>query len=71
MARREFTVADEYVYNRAGPVRWVISHVLRYKRFLLGAGSAMIVANVLLAAIPRIDRFKSEGERPVAASLGS
>jgi peptide/nickel transport system ATP-binding protein len=25
----------------------------------------------LLAAIPRIDRFKSEGERPVAASLGS
>jgi peptide/nickel transport system ATP-binding protein len=25
----------------------------------------------LLAAIPRIDRFKSEGERPVAASLGA
>src|SRR6185312_8502794 len=37
VASREFTVADEYVYKRSGPVRWVISHVLRYKRFLLGA----------------------------------
>ena len=54
VASREFTVADEYVYNRSGPVRWVISHVLRYKRFLLGAVGAMIVANVLLAAIPRL-----------------
>ena len=24
----------------------------------------------LLAAIPRIDRFEAEGDRPVAASLG-
>ena len=54
MARREFTVTDEYVYNRSGPVRWVISHVLRYKRFLSSAVGAMIVANVLLAAIPRL-----------------
>jgi ATP-binding cassette subfamily B protein len=54
VASREFTVADEYVYNRAGPVRWIISHVLRYKRFLLGAGGAMIAANILLAAIPRL-----------------
>ena len=54
VASREFTVADEYVYNRAGPVRWIISHVLRYKRFLLGAVGAMIAANVLLAAIPRL-----------------
>ena len=54
MASREFTVANEYVYNRAGPVRWIISHVLRYKRFLLGAGGAMIAANILLAAIPRL-----------------
>ena len=54
MASREFTVADEYVYNRSGPVRWVISHVLRYKRFLLGAVGAMIVANIMLSAIPRL-----------------
>ena len=54
VASREFTVTDEYVYNRSGPVRWVISHVLRYKRFLSSAVGAMIVANVLLAAIPRL-----------------
>ena len=54
MASREFTVADEYVYNRTGTVRWVISHVLRYKRFLLGAVGTMIIANVLLSAAPRL-----------------
>ncbi len=28
--KREFTVANEYRYSRAGPVRWVVSHILRY-----------------------------------------
>jgi ATP-binding cassette, subfamily B, bacterial len=28
--KREFTVANEYTYNRSGPVRWIISHILRY-----------------------------------------
>jgi ATP-binding cassette subfamily B protein len=28
--RREFTVANEYVYDRRSPVRWIISHILRY-----------------------------------------
>ncbi len=30
MSAREFTVADEYVYDRRSPVRWIISHILRY-----------------------------------------
>ncbi len=30
MAAREFTVAGEYRYDRRSPVRWVVSHVLRY-----------------------------------------
>ena len=54
MASREFTVADEYVYNRAGSVRWVISHVLRYKRFLLGAVTSMTISIIMLAAVPRL-----------------
>ncbi|HEY7057451.1 MAG TPA: ABC transporter ATP-binding protein [Ktedonobacterales bacterium] len=54
MASREFTVADEYVYNRAGAVRWVVSHVLRYKRFLLGAVSSMTISIIMLAAVPRL-----------------
>ncbi|MGH2536716.1 MAG: ABC transporter ATP-binding protein [Candidatus Promineifilaceae bacterium] len=30
LAKREFRLADEYPYNRSGPVRWIISHLLRY-----------------------------------------
>jgi len=30
LAAREFTVAGEYRYDRRSPVRWVVSHVLRY-----------------------------------------
>ncbi len=33
-AKREFTVAGEDRYNRRGPKRWIVSHVLRYKRWL-------------------------------------
>jgi ATP-binding cassette, subfamily B, bacterial len=30
VSRREFTVANEYVYDHRSPVRWIISHILRY-----------------------------------------
>ncbi|MEW5957524.1 MAG: ABC transporter ATP-binding protein [Chloroflexota bacterium] len=30
MAKREFTVDNEYPYNRRGPLRWIGSHVARY-----------------------------------------
>ena len=30
MEAREFTLEDEYRYNRASPARWIISHVFRY-----------------------------------------
>jgi ATP-binding cassette subfamily B protein len=30
VVRREFTVAGEHVYDRRSPVRWIISHILRY-----------------------------------------
>jgi ATP-binding cassette, subfamily B, bacterial len=30
VSAREFTVAGEYVYDRRSPVRWIISHVMRY-----------------------------------------
>ncbi len=35
MAKREFTLEDEYQYNRSGPVRWIVSHALRYPLFPL------------------------------------
>ena len=33
MAKREFTLENEYPYNRSGPVRWIISHAIRYPVF--------------------------------------
>jgi len=30
MNRREFSVANEYTYNRRTPLRWVTAHVMRY-----------------------------------------
>lgn len=29
MTKREFTIANEYRYNRSGPARWILSHLLR------------------------------------------
>jgi ATP-binding cassette, subfamily B, bacterial len=30
VSRREFTVANEHRYDRRNPVRWIISHIVRY-----------------------------------------
>ena len=44
MDAREFSLEEEYGYNRAGPVRWILSHALRYPGlpillFLAAAGN--------------------------------
>jgi ATP-binding cassette subfamily B protein len=53
-AKREFSVADEYQYDRSTPMRWVISHLVRYKIFLVSFVLASILTNVLFAAVPAI-----------------
>jgi ATP-binding cassette subfamily B protein len=35
MEKREFSIEGEYHYNRSGPVRWILSHALRYPVFPL------------------------------------
>ena len=50
--KREFSTTDEYHYNRSGPIRWVISHILRYKGFLTSFIIASILTNVLFSAVP-------------------
>jgi ATP-binding cassette subfamily B protein len=52
--KREFSVAGEHVYNRRGPVRWIISHLLRYPHFLVSFIFAATLTNVLFASIPRL-----------------
>jgi ATP-binding cassette subfamily B protein len=39
---REFSVEDEYAYHRSGPVRWILSHALRYPIFPI----LMILASI-------------------------
>ncbi|MCB0105433.1 MAG: ABC transporter ATP-binding protein [Caldilineaceae bacterium] len=34
-SRREFTIANEYQYNRRSPVRWLTSHIVRYPILLV------------------------------------
>ncbi|MCA9932548.1 MAG: hypothetical protein KC415_01400, partial [Anaerolineales bacterium] len=42
---REFKLDNEYPYNRTGPVRWIISHTVRYPLLPLLALLAAVVNN--------------------------
>ncbi len=45
MSKREFRLANEYRYDRSGPVRWIVSHTMRYPLFPLGVILAAILNN--------------------------
>src|SRR5215217_3169760 len=53
-SKREFSVADEHFYNRAGPIRWIISHLVRYPHLLSSFLVAAALTNVLFSSIPRL-----------------
>ena len=46
MAKREFRLENEYQYNRSGPVRWIISHLMRYPLFPLAVILAAVLNNL-------------------------
>ena len=52
LSNREFTVASEYQYNRTSPVRWIFSHVLRYKHFIASFALASLITNSFYATVP-------------------
>ncbi|HEY6408715.1 MAG TPA: ABC transporter ATP-binding protein [Ktedonobacteraceae bacterium] len=52
MSNREFTIANEYHYDRRSPVRWIISHLLRNKPFIASFILASIITNTLFASVP-------------------
>ncbi len=45
MSSREFRLQDEHHYNRSGPVRWIVSHVLRYPFLPLAVLLAAVLNN--------------------------
>ncbi len=74
MSKREFRLEDEYRYNRSGPVRWIVSHVLRYPLFPLGMVVAAVLNNAFYSYIQvfvgrAFDLITTPGWQP-AALLG-
>jgi len=45
VTKREFRLENEYRYNHAGPVRWILSHMLRYPLFPVAAILMAVVNN--------------------------
>ena len=54
MPNREFTIADEYYFNRKGPIRWIASHLWRHKFFLATFILGTALAQVLQSIIPTL-----------------
>ena len=51
MSKKEFRLENEYEYNRSGPVRWIVSHLIRYPVLPVLAVLAAIVNNVGYSSI--------------------
>lgn len=51
MSKREFTLENEYIYNRTSPVRWILSHLARYPLFPLLMVVAAAVNNLAYGGI--------------------
>ncbi len=51
MEKREFTVENEYRYNRSGPMRWIFSHLLRYPYLPLLTVVATVLNNLFYSYI--------------------
>src|SRR6478735_10851870 len=54
VTKSEFTVADEHIYDRRGPVRWIISHILRYKRWLASFLLCTLLSTTIVSAVPAL-----------------
>jgi ATP-binding cassette subfamily B protein len=51
VTKREFTLADEYKYDRSGPVRWILSHLIRYPIFPLIMIAGAVLNNLSYSGI--------------------
>ena len=51
VAAREFSLEDEPTYNRAGPVRWIVSHALRYPVWPIAMVLAAVANNTAFSYV--------------------
>jgi ATP-binding cassette subfamily B protein len=52
MTKREFTVENEHVYDRSSPIRWIVSHAMRYPLLPLGTMLLSILSSTLGSRAP-------------------
>jgi ATP-binding cassette subfamily B protein len=52
--KREFRAAGEFHYDRRSPVRWILSHLFRYKRYMASFLFAAITVAILFSSVPRL-----------------
>ena len=53
-SKGEFTVSGSHAYDRSSPLRWILSHLARYKGFIAGFLVTGLLTNVLFSAVPRL-----------------
>jgi len=70
MQKSEFTVQGAYRYNRAGPVRWIVSHALRYRLFVVGALIFKAISLIAYSAAPVFVGRAAEALRHPAPAQG-
>jgi ATP-binding cassette subfamily B protein len=73
VTQREFTIAGEYQYDRRTPLRWIISHILRYPLAPLLAMAGFLGGSALYSfAITRVGvAAEILTTRPDLAALGA
>ena len=52
MVNREFVVANAYRFNQSSAVRWIVSHLLRYRVFFAIFILTCVVGNAMNAGVP-------------------
>jgi ATP-binding cassette subfamily B protein len=60
-------VAGAYTHDRSSPLRWIASHLWRYRHYLFGFLVMSLLVSVLFSALPRLtgrafDAALQEGE---------
>ena len=52
LPKSEFTVVDQQLTDLRGPIRWILSHQLRHRRYLVGFLGGSVIMVALNSAIP-------------------
>lgn len=73
-ASSEFTLADEYSYDRRTPVRWIVSHLWRFRWMVVSFLVAGLTATLLNGTIPgltgkAVDDVLGASDDPTASLL--